>query len=260
MAVWIAGLPVRAGSDRSVANIDNDYAKYLEMNIPMKNHLTDKSSHYSLLLGVILLILGGCQQTVEKPETESAFLLPEIVTLEDFRLTNARLGEFGIDKLKGKWSLFFFGYTHCPDVCPTELFMMAEMMRAIEKNPSDDVQPPQVVFVSVDPQRDTPESLQQYANFYHPSFIGITGPQSSVDRLAQEMGVFFERVYHHNGEVLSIKPGEAIPAELESSYLINHSASIFLLNPEGDFQAIFTPPHDPATMIRDLAVIQAAWH
>jgi protein SCO1/2 len=242
-----------------MASIDCDFAKYLGKNVSMKNILARKLSQYSLLLGVIFFMLGGCQQAVEIPETESAFLLPEVVTLEDFKLTNARLGEFGIDNLQGKWSLFFFGYTHCPDVCPTELYMMAEMMRAIEKDPPVDVQPPQVVFVSVDPQRDAPESLQQYASFYHSSFIGITGPQSDVDRLVRAMGVFYERVYHHNGKVLIIDPDEGIPAELENSYLINHSASIFLLNPKGKLQAIFTPPHDPNTMIRDLAVIQAAW-
>ena len=244
--------------------VDCDCAKYMEKNVPMKNVpinnvLTRKMSYYSLLLSVIVFLLGGCQQTAEKPETESAFLLPEVVTLKDFKLTNARLGEFGIDNLRGKWSLFFFGYTHCPDVCPTELYMMAEMMRAMEKNPAADVQPPQVVFVSVDPQRDTPESLQQYASFYHSSFIGITGPQPGVDRLAKAMGVFYERVYHKNGEVMTLDPAEDIPAELANTYLINHSASIFLLNPRGEFQAIFTPPHDPNTMIRDLAVIQAAW-
>jgi protein SCO1/2 len=242
-----------------MASIDCDFAKYLEKNVPMKNVLARKLSQYSLLLGMVFFMLGGCQQAVEKPRTESAFLLPEVVTLEDFKLENSRLGEFGIDNLKEKWSLFFFGYTHCPDVCPTELYMMAEMMRALEKNPPVDVQPLQVVFVSVDPQRDTPESLQQYASFYHSSFIGITGPQPSVDRLAQVMGVFYERVYHQNGEVVIIDPAEGIPAELENSYLINHSASIFLLNPSGKLQAIFAPPHDPNTMIRDLAVIQAAW-
>jgi len=137
--------------------------------------------------------------------------------------------------------------------------MMAEMMRAIEKNPSVVVQPPQVVFVSLDPQRDTPESLQQYAAFYHASFIGITGRQSTIDQLSKEMGVFYERVYHRNGAVLIVDSEEDVPQELKNSYLINHSASIFLLNPAGDLHAIFAPPHDPNRMIRDLAVIQGAW-
>lgn len=225
----------------------------------MKNVLQGILSKYSLLPGLILFVLGGCEQAAEIPETEAVFVLPEVVTLEDFKLTHHRLGDYGLDNARGRWSLFFFGYTHCPDVCPTELFMMAEMMRAIEKNPPAGLQPPQVVFVSLDPQRDTPELLQQYAGFYHPSFLGVTGPRASVDRLSQAMGVFYERVYHHNGAVVILDPQEAVPAQLENSYLINHSASIFLLNPAGKLHAIFTPPHDPATMIRDLVAIQGAW-
>ena len=216
-------------------------------------------SKFTLLLGVIFFTLSGCQKADEVPETEAAFVLPEVVTLADFNLTHSQLGEYGIESTKGQWSLFFFGYTHCPDVCPTELFKMAEMMRAIEKDPAAVVQPPQVVFVSVDPQRDTPQALQQYAAFYHSSFIGVTGKQSVVDRLAQEIGVFYERVYHRNGDVVILDPQEAIPEDLANSYLINHSASIFLLNPEGELHTIFAPPHDPGRMIRDLAVIQKAW-
>lgn len=227
--------------------------------MPIKNDLQGIWNKYSLLLGVILFVLVGCEQVVEIPETEAAFVLPEVVTLEDFKLTHPRLGGYGLDSTRGKWSLFFFGYTHCPDVCPTELFMMAEMMRAIEKNPPTDFQVPQVVFVSLDPQRDTAESLQQYAGFYHSSFIGITGTQSAVDGLSQAMGVFYERVYHRDGDVVTLDPQEAVPGELENSYLINHSASIFLLNPAGKLHAIFPPPHDPNKMIRDLAAIQGAW-
>jgi len=145
------------------------------------------------------------------------------------------------------------------DVCPTELFMMAEMMRKIEKNPSQVVQPPQVVFVSLDPQQDSPESLQQYAGFYHPSFIGVTGKQSAVDQLSKSMGVYYERVYHLNGKVLIFDPEDGVPEGLENSYLINHSSSIFLINPDGKMHAVFTTPHEPDVMIRDLAAIQGAW-
>ena len=73
------------------------------------------------------------------------------------------------------------------------------------------------------------------------------------------MGVFYERVYHYNGAVLAVDSPEDVPERLKNSYLINHSASIFLLNPAGELHAIFTPPHDPSTMIRDIASIQGAW-
>ncbi len=225
----------------------------------MKNQLLEKYITKPLLLIGVIFILAGCEQAAEKPVTEAAFVLPEVVTIEEFKLTHPGLGQFDIDNIKGQWSLFFFGYARCPDICPTELFMLAEMMRKIESDPSLEIKAPQVVFVSLDPQQDTPELLQEYAGFYHPSFIGVTGEQSVVDRLAKSMGVYYERVYHLNGKVLIFDPEEGVPEGLENSYLINHSASIFLVNPNGELQAIFSAPHKPDVMIRDLAAIQRVW-
>jgi len=186
-------------------------------------------------------------------------VLPKASTILDFELIHPQLGKYDLDSIKGKWSFIFFGYTRCPDVCPTELFMMAEMMRKIEENPSVEIRPPQVVLISLDPQQDTQELLQQYAGSYHPSFIGVTGKQSNVDRLAKSMGVFSERVYHLNGSVLIFDPQEGILEGLENSYLINHATSIFLVNPNGKLHAVLSAPHQPDVMIRDFATIQNAW-
>lgn len=211
-----------------------------------------------MLLGLVLAIVG-CDQRPKIPETESAFMLPEAATITDFKLSHVQQGAYDIEDTRGKWSLLFFGYTHCPDVCPTELFMLAEMMRAIEKQVDAELESPHVVFVSVDPQRDSLAHLQEYAAFYHPGFIGVTGEQSMIDRLCESIGVFYERVYHLDGKQVELDESGSVPAGLENSYLINHSASIFLVNPAGKLQAIFTAPHDPNTMIRDLAAIQASW-
>jgi protein SCO1/2 len=174
--------------------------------------------------------------------------------------TNYGAANFSNDSVKGKWSLFFFGYTRCPDVCPTELYMLAELIRRVDQNPLLVAQAPQVVFVSVDPQQDKPEALRAYAQFYHPSILGVTGQQSAVDQLTREMGAFYERVYHSNGKVLVFDAEDGVPDGLENSYLINHSVTIFLLNPDGDLHAIFSSPHDPDVMLRDLAAIQSAWN
>jgi protein SCO1/2 len=207
----------------------------------------------------ILLSAAGCERAAAPLQTEGAFVLPETKAIENFDLEHARLGRYGKRQAEGQWSLLFFGYAGCPDVCPTELYLMAEMMRAIEQDPAVVPRPPQVVFVSVDPQRDTPEALQQYASFYHPSFLGVTAAQPLIDRLAKSLGVYHERVYYRDGEVLQLDPGQAVPAELANSYLINHTAAIYLLDPEARLHAIFTPPHDPAAMMRDLAAIQHRW-
>ncbi len=212
-----------------------------------------------LLLSGLVIGIGGCQQAPQKPETESAFLLPEAAEIASFKLAHTERGEFDIDDTRGQWSLLFFGYTQCPDVCPTELFMLSEMMRGIEKNPEAIDKTPQVIFVSVDPKRDSLSDLQKYAAFYHPSFIGVTSEQATIDQLCESIGVFYERVYYNNGRQLVFDASEGVPAGLENSYLINHSASIFLVNPAGKLHAIFTSPHDPATITRDLAAIQASW-
>jgi protein SCO1/2 len=213
---------------------------------------------FACLLAMVLTAVG-CEEAAAPLETEGAFVLPETQTLEGFDLEHAQRGRYGRREAEGQWTLLFFGYASCPDVCPTELYMMAEMMRTIEQEPNLVHRPPQVVFVSVDPQRDSAEALQQYASFYHPSFLGVTATQPVVDRLAKSLGVYYERVYYRDGEVLQLDPGHAVPAELENSYLINHSAAIYLLDPEAKLHAIFTPPHDPAAMVRDLAAIQQRW-
>ncbi len=84
-------------------------------------------------------------------------------------------------------------------------------------------------------------------------------PQATIDQLCESIGVFYERVYYYNGRQLVFDASEGVPPGLENSYLINHSASIFLVNPAGKLHAIFTSPHDPATITRDLAAIQAGW-
>lgn len=226
----------------------------------MENTNLQRGSGISLICIGLLLFLTGCQGGDKKPVTEMATVLPQGKKITDFQLTSYGEEDFSNASTKGQWSLFFFGYTRCPDVCPTELYILAELMRGIEKNPSSLAQAPQVVFVSVDPQQDKPQALRDYAQFYHPSIQGVTGQQSVVDQLTREMGAFYERVYHLNGKVIVFDVEEGVPQGLENSYLINHSATIFLLNPDGDLHAIFSSPHDPDVMLRDLAAIQSAWN
>ena len=211
-----------------------------------------------LLLATVTVLAAGCDKPAP-PQTAAAFVLPEAAPVSGFELRHHELGKFDLEDTRGQWALLFFGYTHCPDVCPTELFMLAETLRGIEKNQGRPVQPPRVVFVSVDPARDALDRLQQYAAFYHPDFIGVTGEQATIDRLCRSVGVFYERVYYRDGKTLEIEPGADIPEDVRNSYLINHAASVFLLNPAGRLHAIFTPPHDPQKIIADLAVIQSGW-
>ncbi len=203
---------------------------------------------------VMLLLLAGCERAPVSLDLEGAMLLPKPKSIPTFSLQQQTLGEFGPEQLQGKWSMMFFGYTRCPDVCPTELFMLASMVRELEKQQAATI--PQVVFVSVDGERETIEGLQTYAGYYHPAFLGVTGPGSEVDPLVKSMGVIYERVYYQDGKQVVIPAGET-PTDM--AYLINHSATIQLINPEGKLHAVFTTPHEPQAMVRDLNMIVDSW-
>jgi protein SCO1/2 len=119
--------------------------------------------------------------------------------------------------LHGKVALLYFGYTFCPDVCPTELGFVAKIMRALGPD-AERVVP---VFITVDPQRDTLAKLAEYVPLFDKRLIGLTGSQTAIDALAKAYGVFHQRT-----NVVTKQPGY---------YLIDHSSSIFVLNPEGHF-------------------------
>ena len=134
--------------------------------------------------------------------------------------------------LQGQWTLLFFGYTYCPDICPTSLATMKDLRTRLL---AAGVKPPQVVFVSVDPARDTPERIASFVGFFDPSFIGATGDDAALASLAKHLGVFYQR---HNEED-------------KQHYTVDHTAAIYLIDPQGRLKAVLSWPHDPAAMAAD---------
>lgn len=158
--------------------------------------------------------------------------------LPDFTLQDHNAKAFDKTRLQQHWTLFFFGYTHCPDVCPTTLAMLAQAMDAMQAlQKSEHSAPIQVVFVSVDPQRDTLEALKGYTTYYHPDFIGATGTQAQLERLTKPLGILF---------LTSPDPNN------KDNYLVDHSASILVVGPNAQFQALLSPPHAPQIIVADL--------
>lgn len=145
--------------------------------------------------------------------------------LNDFRLTTAGNKSFGPEQLKGKWSFIFFGYTHCPDVCPVTLMELGTVFKILEQNP--DIFPQmQGIFVSVDPGRDTAELLGEYVSYFHPDFIGLTGEKEQIDHFSRQIGALY-----------SIRAGES-----EEEYEVTHNSTIFLVDPQGRLYGRFAPP------------------
>lgn len=182
-----------------------------------------------LALGRFLLSPDGG----EDPGTTAATILPQPRPLPDVRLTDADGDAFGRQQFAGDWHLLFFGFTHCPDVCPNTLGLLAAVDERIA---ASGAQPPQTVFVSVDPRRDDPAALRAYLDYFDSGLIGLTGELDQIRRLTGALYLPFD----YSGDVES---GE---------YTVDHSAALVLVDPEARAVAYFTPPHDPAALAADL--------
>lgn len=154
----------------------------------------------------------------------------------DFQLTDAKGGEFQLSNLRGKIVLLFFGYTSCPDVCPTTLAELNQALMAIPEK----VDSVQVVFVSVDPERDTPQAVQDYVVRFNPSFIGLSGPQDKLEKIWKDYGVFRETVPSTTSAI---------------GYTVNHTARTTLIDGDGNLRLTYgfeTPVED---IVSDLELL-----
>lgn len=209
------------------------------------------SSHLLLLLGAGLttLVVGlvWFTQGIKDIRTPagmppsadtSATVLSEPMILPEFHLTDSNGDPLTRQALKSVWSFLFFGYTYCPDICPTTLTLLGEVENLLRKANLDIDR--QYIFVSVDPGRDTLEHLGEYVTYFNPIFKGATGPEQEIQSLTKPLGIRYERS----------------PVERpRGDYLIDHSATILLTNPDGELQALISPPHDAATIARDFQKI-----
>lgn len=148
---------------------------------------------------------------------------PEAREIASFSLIDHNNAVFDNSVLKDRWSFIFFGYTHCPDVCPTTL----SVLNSVAQKLGDLDEDIRFVFLSVDPERDTPEQLAQFVSYFNADFIGVTGTPEGIEQITRQLGVLHIR---------------AQPEEGASGYLVDHSASVFLFDPDGRYHAVFSPP------------------
>lgn len=186
----------------------------------------------ALMAGVVL---GGFLLPRDV-QVESATLLTPGRPLPEFELVREDATPFTRADLEGDWSLVFFGFTHCPDICPATLETLAAVKRRLE-SAGDPV--PRVIFTSVDPERDDPATLAGYVHYFDPAFLGTTGSRAAIDELTGELGIISARVWNED----------------RSSYTVDHSAAILLIDPEARLRAVFGTPHRVEPMARDIAAI-----
>jgi len=176
----------------------------------------------------------------QPPALERATLLHTPRPLPDLVLTDHTGTEFPTRRLAGGWTLLFFGFTNCPDVCPTTLATLVAAGRALADRPA--ASRPRVVLVSVDPARDSPDKLAAYLGHFDPAFLGLTGTATAIEALTRGLGVVVQ----------------AQPPDAYGNYAVDHSAAIFLLDPDGAMRAVFGSPHEADLIARDYRRIVAA--
>lgn len=177
-------------------------------------------------------------QPSSAPKLEAGVLYPAPRALPDFRLTRSDGQPLTLADWKGHWTVAFFGFTNCPDVCPTTLATFKQVhQRLADAGVGERVR---FDFISVDPARDTPEQLARYVGFFSKDFVGATGPDEALLPLTRALGMVYARGEPKDG-----------------TYSVDHSASAVLIDPAGRQVGLFRPPFDAAKMAADLQTLAA---
>lgn len=204
------------------------------------NNATPRSLLF-VILGAGALAVGLLAAIwLQKPATvalQSGTLLQQPRALAEFSATDQDGRPFTRDSLTGHWTLIFPGFTSCPDVCPTTLAMLKNVVAQL----GPDAASLRVVFLSVDPERDTPERLKQYVQYFDPGFTAAVTPEPELQRLAQMLGVAYAKV----------------PGATPEAYTMDHSAALILIDPQARIAGYMTPPFDAARLAADLRAVTA---
>ncbi len=191
----------------------------------------------AIILGVALAAGIFVAMNLNQPEKlHAAFEIPIASELPEFTLIDQMGNTVDSNTFRGQWDLVFFGFTHCPDVCPTTLQLLANVKRELAESGARTL--PRIVLVSVDPERDTPELLGQYVDYFGEGNLAVTGDLAEVRTLTAALGIFFEKA----------------PADGEN-YGVDHAAAVIVLNENGEFSALFSTPHIIANFVHDLPIL-----
>ncbi|MEE4104723.1 SCO family protein [Pseudomonas viridiflava] len=197
-----------------------------------------------ILVAVVALIMGLTINRVlsgKGPGDQTALidagviLLPQSRSLPSLSMNDQNGAPVAVDELKGKWTLVFFGYTYCPDICPTTLAQLRDIRT---KLPQETVDNMRVVLVSVDPNRDTPQQLKQYLGYFDPRYIGLTAPVADIQELASALSIPF------------------IPADTSKpGYTVDHSGNLALIGPDGRQRGFIRSPLNAQKLVAQLPVL-----
>ncbi|MEE4789656.1 SCO family protein [Pseudomonas alliivorans] len=197
-----------------------------------------------ILVAVVALIMGLTINRVlsgKGPGDQTALidagviLLPQSRSLPSLSLSDQNGAPVAVDEFKGKWTLVFFGYTYCPDICPTTLAQLRDIRTKLPQEAVDNMR---VVLVSVDPDRDTSQQLKQYLGYFDPRYIGLTAPVADIQKLASALSIPF------------------IPADTSKpGYTVDHSGNLALIGPDGRQRGFIRSPLNAQKLVAQLPVL-----
>lgn len=197
----------------------------------------------SILVLAAVLALFAIQRPASSdwasaPPELQAILWPGARDIGEFTELDQNGQPFGIDDLKGHWSLLYFGFLQCPDICPTTLQMLSRM-RSLMVEAGQDAQIPQIIFVSVDPLNDTPERVASYLAFFSEELIGLAGSPAQLEALARSVGIHYSEFIGDDG-VRSME----------------HTTSVIVVDPQGRAVAALPAPHKPQVMLQQFNALR----
>ena len=190
----------------------------------------------AVLIAFIMLVVYGFSWRMNQPvimskeelQINGAIVLDKPRIFSDFELTDHRGEVFNLDRMKVIWTIVFFGFTHCPDICPTTLAMLNETYSKLKDSEKEKLQ---IVMISLDSERDTVEKMAEYVPYFNPEFTGVTGNKHLIRRLTAELNVAYNQVPLSGDD-----------------YTVDHSTQLILVNPMGHYHGFFKAPHTEITM------------
>ncbi len=195
----------------------------------------------SLLASLVILMFWAYSKslTPKEPPVVQGTWLSESPEVPSFQLSDSKSQPFTKQNLLGQWTILSFGFTHCPDVCPTTLAYFRDEIKALTDSDKAGVQ---FVFVGVDPERDPPAALGSFTGNFHPDIKAVTGDEAALNAFAGIFHAYFK------------KEGKT----KDGLYGLAHSPQYFVINPEGKWQVLYTPPMAKGALAIDLQKLQGA--
>jgi protein SCO1/2 len=195
------------------------------------------------MLLIVLGLAASCRPGSDDATREPLYatVLPEPLPLPAFALYDEQNQAFTRERLLGTTTLLFFGFTHCPDICPATLQQLAlARKQLLEQNNTPSTSMPQIVLISVDPERDTPAVLKDYVSHFGEGVLAATGSPESITELTSALGIWFGKEYAG-----------------DDGYTVGHSSAVLVIGEDATFRAVFSAPHQTEYFVHDLPLLMA---